>query len=199
MKYIIILALFIITINCKAQDPIVGLHETRTYGIPNGIYYKDIDGDLDKYVGTWKYTNGTTSLTITFRKILQYYNGKWYADKLIGDYKYIQNGVVIMNYLSRMNDPTVNNAQHYIKGNRIIYPFQVVDCDNCSHMERRIELYFSDPLRKYLSQGLVIRHINANGTEKIQANIRLEDLRLAPEGTNLEPRIPFGNYTLIKQ
>ena len=185
-------------VSCKAQNPVVGLTQKKG-SIPDNIYYKDIDGDLDKYVGTWKYTNGNTSITITFRKILQDYNGKWYADKLIGDYKYVKNGVVVMDYLSRINDPNVNNAQHYIDGNRIIYPYQVVDCDTCTHMERRIELFYGDPERRYLSQGLVIRHINASGTEKIQANIRLENLRMAPEGTDLEPRIPYGNYTLIKQ
>ncbi|WP_430410939.1 DUF6705 family protein [Kordia sp.] len=199
MRYfVIIVVVFCMSFSCKAQNPVVGLTQKKG-SIPDGIYYKDIDGDLDKYVGTWKYTNGTTSFTITFRKVIQSFNGKWYDDLLVGDYKYVKNGVVIMDYLNRVNDPTVNNGQHYIYGNRIIYPYQDVDCDGCTHMERRFELFFSDPEQRYLSQAMIVRHIIVNNIQKIQVNLRLEDLRLAPEGTNLEPRVPFGNYTLVKQ
>ncbi|WP_430410937.1 DUF6705 family protein [Kordia sp.] len=198
MKYITTILLLIFTISCKAQNPVVGLTQKKG-SIPEGIYYKDIDGDLDKYVGTWIYANGTTSFTITFRKVIQYYNGKWYADKLVGDYKYVKNGVVIMDYLHRINDPTVNDVQHYIDGNRIIYPYQDVDCDGCTHMERRIDLFFDDPERRHLDFAFVIRYLNINNVEKIQANLRVTDIGTVPPNAPLDTRIPYGNYTLIKQ
>jgi len=200
MKLVFKLTLLILFVtSCKAQSPVVSLDAIGDYEDTNGIYYKDIDGDLDKYVGTWKYTNGTTSLTITFKKVIQYYNGEWYADKLVGDYKYVKNGVVILDYLSRVNSPTVNDAQHYIDGYLIIYPKQFVKCDTCAHLERRIKLFFDDPERYYLANAMAIRHVNVNGVEKIEMNLRDSDTIVLPEGAEPQPRVPYGDYTLIKQ
>ncbi|WP_430410938.1 DUF6705 family protein [Kordia sp.] len=199
MRYfVIIVVVFCMSFSCKAQNPVVGLTQKKG-SIPDNIYYKDIDGDLDKYVGTWIYANETTSFTITFRKVIQSFNGKWYDDLLVGDYKYVKNGVVVMDYLSRINDLTVNNGQHYIYGNRIIYPYQDVDCDGCTHMERRIDLFFDDPERRHLDFALVIRYLNINNVEKIQANLRVTDIGTVPPNAPLDTRIPYGNYTLIKQ
>lgn len=60
-NYILIIALFIISLSCKAQqyDNIVPLENYYSYGIgkskvPQGTYFKDVNNVLNKYVGTWE-------------------------------------------------------------------------------------------------------------------------------------------------
>lgn len=188
------------TLSCKAQSPIVSLKDFKIVEITNGIYYKDIDGDLNPYIGTWKYTSGTTSLTIKFKKIVEYYNGEWYEDVLVGDYKYIENSVVVVDFLNRVDDPSVNDAQHYITGNSIIYPNQFITCDDCTTLERRIKLDFTDPERKYLVNAVTIRYINEGGIQKIQLNLFDNGTIVLPsESSPPETKVPYGYYELIKQ
>lgn len=200
MKYIIIILIVMTTLSCKAQSPIVSLKDFKNVEITNGVYYKDIDGDLNQYVGTWKYTNGTTSLTIKFKKIVQYYNGECYEDVLVGDYKYIEKANVLVDFLNRVDNPIINDAQHYITGNTIIYPNQFITCDDCTTLERRIKLDFTDPERTYLVNAVTLRYINDNGIQKIQLNLFDNGTIVLPsENSALETRVPYGYYELIKE
>src|SRR5699024_8529723 len=59
-NYITIIALFIVSLSCKAQyNNIVPLENYYSYGegknqVPQGTYFKDVNNVLNKYVGTWK-------------------------------------------------------------------------------------------------------------------------------------------------
>ena len=101
MKKINFIVLMLFVISCKAQIPIKSIYDDTDI---NGAYYKDTNNDFDKFVGTWKYTNGITSLTITLQKKAQYHkfhsNGdNYYLDVMVGEYKYIENGVEKINTL----------------------------------------------------------------------------------------------------
>ncbi|HLS29283.1 MAG TPA: DUF6705 family protein [Flavobacteriaceae bacterium] len=58
-NYITIIALFILSLSCKAQYnnivPIENYHSyVENHNITQGTYFKDVNNVLNKYVGTWK-------------------------------------------------------------------------------------------------------------------------------------------------
>ncbi len=81
MKNIILsLSLFLIIINCKAQQlTAVGVVPLENYnsfvkshnGIPDGTYFKDVNHVLDKYEGTWEGTYHNKTYTITINKAVK--------------------------------------------------------------------------------------------------------------------------------
>ncbi|WP_323789279.1 DUF6705 family protein [Psychroserpens sp.] len=200
MKHTILIFSILCIVSCGAQSPIISLDDKGLDGIINNAYYKDVDNDLDEYVGTWVYENGDTSFTISFAKKTQSFNGKWYEDLLVGDYQYIANGVEVLNYLPRLTDPNINDGQHTIDGNGVIYKNYFPKCSECGINERRIVLYFSDLDRNYLSSEIAIRHFTESGVEKIKVWLYDSDSAVLPyEGAPEEIRVPYGEYVLVKQ
>lgn len=79
---------------------IEGLHSGYLLeDLPAGSYIKDLDNELDKYDGTWRWTNGSQILTIILQKKTNQLNPQYnsYRDYIIGNYSY-----------------TVNNGSTYI-------------------------------------------------------------------------------------
>ncbi|AXT18958.1 hypothetical protein D7030_15020 [Flavobacteriaceae bacterium AU392] len=194
MKNLILLLITLASLSCKAQSPVYGISE-RVKLSPNS-YNKDIDNDLNKFEGTWVYQNGTTSFTIVFQKLVQYFNGDWYEDKLIGSYKYIENGTELVNYL-----PSFSTSKFTIDGNTVkVKESLPIICNDCSLNERRIELYFQDTERSYLSSKIIIRYVNDNGVDKIQAHLYGFGPYIPPSDDAPDSiRVPYGDYVLIKQ
>ena len=52
MKHIILLIIIAVTIQCKAQSPVINITDMTSKTIP-GAYYKDVNNYLDNFVGTW--------------------------------------------------------------------------------------------------------------------------------------------------
>ncbi|MFC7348995.1 DUF6705 family protein [Chryseobacterium zhengzhouense] len=71
-------------------------------------YYKDVNNYLDKFIGTWEYTNGNEKFQIILTKIIKYnlidteLNYNFYEDGISVKYKKIVNGNV------SFESPTVN-------------------------------------------------------------------------------------------
>ncbi len=86
MKNIIFLLTFIsLCVNCKAQQQILPL-ETKGWSSGN-VYYKDLNNDLEPYVGTWKGTFDNKTFTISFLKNKSYNSmGNYFKDRLLGRY-----------------------------------------------------------------------------------------------------------------
>jgi hypothetical protein len=81
MKKLLILGLIIFSnLSCKAQD-IKPLETKMDYyspetGLPKNIsYFKDINHLLDKYVGTWKGTQGTKNYVFIITKYTDIFDG----------------------------------------------------------------------------------------------------------------------------
>jgi hypothetical protein len=102
-KYIYILIIFITTFNAIGQETIVNLSqqgildedENTTY------YYKDVIGNLNKFLGTWKYQDANKELIITTYLNTHIYSnglGNYYDDIYI-KFKYTENGTIIYNNL----------------------------------------------------------------------------------------------------
>ena len=204
MKTIILIALITTTLACKAQSPIININDRQTE-ITDNAYVKDINNELDKYTGTWIYTSGNTSLTIKFEKKIQVYNDDWYEDIIVGEYKYIENGVEKVNTLPNFdNGANLDSVyDHNLLGNTIIYNKEFPGCNNCENLERRLRIYFNDPdpNLSYLSgMNMGLRHISELGlADKLQIDFARKGTAVIPDGAPQEPNLPFGRYILIKQ
>ncbi len=200
MKNIFFTIIILITLSCKAQ--IVPL-EANYWEVPNGSYFKDTFNEMDKFVGTWKFETSTDTLIIIIQKKTYVYDGdEFYEDLLIGEYHYVSNGVEQVNTLPLLNDATIIGRYHNISGKHII-PNQnlYVKCINCDVSERRFILNFHDSDRNYLSVSIVLRYLlNQTNPEKMTATIVANGGVMIPnENSPTAPRVPYGEYTMIKQ
>ncbi|RZL66646.1 MAG: hypothetical protein EOO93_05385, partial [Pedobacter sp.] len=118
MKRLCSIVFFIVFLGCKAQTPIRSLY-TDAQNTP-GAYYKDLFNDLNNFEGTWLYTNGGTSLTITLqKKVIQNYNDGYiiyYEDILVGGYSYVENNIPKINTLSQLQSNLPNSYSYHIVG-----------------------------------------------------------------------------------
>jgi len=186
--------------SCKAQ--VSPLAEGDIYTNNSGLYYKDVDNDFDKFVGEWKWENGTNSLTIVLQKKEYLYdsNENFYEDLIIGEYKYVQNGLVIYDTLHNLNDSSIEPYYHKINGSSILANHHLPLCNDCDEGERRVWLTVEHPDYGHISGKLVMRYKIENGVEKIYA--RLMENRASYRLSEEEPSslgIPFTDYVFIKQ
>jgi len=93
----------LLTLSCKAQTPIINQSTYHPDQGQDGMYLKDINNILDRFVGTWKWEEGNSSFEIIFviEEMVHNIPGKYYSDKIVGKYKYIENGVLITDNLSQ--------------------------------------------------------------------------------------------------
>lgn len=86
--------------NCQTTYPLTNY---STDVLHSGNYIQDTTGVLNKFVGTWKYTNGNDEFTV---KIIKKENDNffglndYYEDVLYGGYKYVKNGNVIIDRIN---------------------------------------------------------------------------------------------------
>jgi hypothetical protein len=216
MKKINIIILFIITnISCKAQ--IIDRYDNNTIiGKVGGVYYKDINNFRDQFVGTWILTQGNTSLTIKIQKRdnISNFNGlnSYNEDLLIGEYRYIENGIEKINTLHNINTNYGNdydsNLEHNLIGDMFLRrSTDFPKCSECSQDEKRMKFSYSEP--NYDGMGvangyMVVRKFIENGVEKIKIWFFTtnQTQRHDANGNPIIPapfKIPFGEYILIKQ
>ncbi|WP_298423731.1 DUF6705 family protein [uncultured Kordia sp.] len=142
------IVIVICTFSCTAQT-VVPL-SIPSSDIPETNYYrKDLNNVLDKYVGTWTYTNGNTSFTVVLIKRLKVKITDYYTDQITGWYKYVENGVIKVNTLP------MNHNKHLIFGSKL------------STDGNRILLFFNDPARPKMSVRLRMNYTvnSALGTQ----------------------------------
>ena len=128
-KYIILSILIITSISCKAQTT-YSLSNYDTSVLKNNNYIKDFDGILDKFVGTWKWTDSTnpnTYFIVQFVKV-EHRNpnniNNFYQDDILGNYKYVVNGVEITNTLNYNSNDIYSNNYPVILSNIGKLPFK---------------------------------------------------------------------------
>jgi hypothetical protein len=195
MKQLFLIMVFMLGSSCKGQSPVYPIQGNGARS-EEGAYYKDVDNVFNKFDGTWKYQNGNTSLTITLQKKVLYYDSEDgnYLDMLIGEYKYIENGNVVVNTLPKLMQTNLEPYQNNIAGMLIIDRNLPVD-------SRRVELCFKDPEREYLNRSIRIKHIAADGSSPEKIEIQwIGSMSITPnENSPTEIRVPEQNYILTKQ
>ena len=200
IKNLIILVVLLLSINCKAQTPIVDISESEM-GLPNGYYIKDLHNLLNPFEGTYVYTNGATTLKIVLVKKVLQYNTQYYEDLIIGEYQYIKDGVQIVNTLSEITTTYLNQRNHKIEGNLIVDKnYRVWRCTSCSLTENRLSTQIEDVVSERFAE-LVLRRTTEGGQEvmkikitNISRVIEIDDQPTAPDFA-----LPTGEFTLIKQ
>lgn len=90
MKKLLTLINFVcVFVFCSAQT-----YPLRTFtNLPENAYLKDTNDELKDYEGTWSTTWDNKTFYITFKKMINVYNGnlKEYKDILVGKFKVIDN------------------------------------------------------------------------------------------------------------
>lgn len=158
-KVIILMSLVIITISCKAQQ-IVPIEKVIDYrnaenGIPDGVYLKDVNGLLNKYIGTWKGTYDNKSYTFFITKFKHDYLGVS-EDKLAIRYLITANTGTIIEDTRNLPDTSMyvikgdyfsQNLGYYMSNyygkDNACGQYGVVYITNIKDTEQQITLYLS--------------------------------------------------------
>ena len=199
MKNILTTIILFTILSCKAQQIIVPLGGSQDYQYTPNYYVKDVNLLLNKYIGTWKYTNGATEITLTLKKEIHYTisNTKNYQDLLVGEYQYIDNGIEKINTLIDLNNPLITGYEHKISGSRLISTRVYPPCINCALGEKRLDINIKDPTTEFAEGRLILRHLtDVNGIERLETFIY--DKSYLGDGI-IRIKIPNGEYTFIKQ
>ena len=195
----IVIAITVIT-SCKAQQTtIIPLGSSLDYEFNQNTYLKDVNNDLDKFVGTWKFENQSSEITFMLKKDVQYQasSGDEYEDMLVGEYQYIDAGVEKVNTLSSFNNPDILGYAHNISGSIFTHTLPVYCIDNSDISEIKIQLTIDDPIGNYVEGVLILRYKNDNGIEKLEVCI-YDSSKLAAT-PDLHISIPDGYYEFVKQ
>lgn len=117
MKTLIVILISLTTTFLYTQEQIVPLTELGEINEQENVtyYYKDIDGDLNKFLGTWKYQDANKELIIVFYLNEHIESGGSYCDELYAKFKYTENDTVIYNTLLDISD----DAKYHIFGGSI--------------------------------------------------------------------------------
>ena len=205
MKKILYLLTFaIISINCKAQLTLVPIQDQNPDDIQSNTYLVDSDNLLNPYIGTWVYTNGTTSLKIVLRKEINNDNGYYREDLIYGEYQYIKDGIEKINTLPQIDVVFQIQKKHTIGGNYILSKNETTRCNDCEEDEKRLLVYMNDPLKE-TAANVVLRRIVYDGNPALSASILFDGIKetgFIVEETVTEyvtNTIANGNYILIKQ
>ena len=199
MKQLVNIALLITLFSCKAQTIIVPLGSGEYFEKNPDYYKKDVNNEFGEFEGTWKYQNGSTQITFKLKKETHYqtYPDSNYQDLLVGEYQYIENGTEIANTLSDFNNPSVLGYSHNISGGVFTHRLPGNCTDNSAVAEIKIELFLNHPTEEYTEGRMILRYVDDNGTEKLQACIydyttmgNIQDARID---------IPDGYYVFVKQ
>ncbi|WP_019974167.1 DUF6705 family protein [Empedobacter brevis] len=130
----IIFFFILLSIHIQAQTEVSLIAGYGDY--PEGTYYKDLNSELNQFVGTWTYTNGSKKYTINFKKLIKWestWGPHYYKDMLIGGYKLEVNNQVIYNsIISSYNfyDASLNGINFVKNENKYIIIFEdPLNCD----------------------------------------------------------------------
>ena len=212
MKYLILIA-SLIFINCKAQTPILSLYDVNTgYGDVPNAYYKDVDNFRGQFVGTWLYTNGTTSIKVVFEKRDMIYRNSpipFYFDKLVGEIRYVEAGIEKLNTLSNLGISYPDNVWKYNLVSMSQFENNVLPfCSICPTNVTGLKMWYNEPDNDdvCLTAYFTMYHVVEGGVDKLKVKYYLQNAACGVNeenwdnpSTKTEFIVPHGEYTFIKQ
>ena len=197
MRIMKLLFLLLFAIASKAQIPVIDITDSAM-GQPDGYYVKDIDSLLNRFEGTYLYTNGSTTLKMILVKKIQQYNGRYYEDLIIGEYQYIEDGVEKINTLSEINTIYNNQGLHKIAGRQIVNNnFRMLKCPSCSPNEKRFHCSIKDPSTNRFAR-MTMRRVT-EGTQELMIVTISHPSRGNNDPAEPEFSLPLEEFTLIKE
>lgn len=181
MKNLFITVLIVFScFSCKAQNitPIYNEEDVPSY---INTYHKDVDNDFDPYIGRWKWEVGNNSLEIIFNKIVHNDEGHGdFSDDLVGEYKYIDNGEVLVNSFPPLMLDEPNSLPNIVtseNNNSIISSDIRTDnkgfppCPECAPNTRFILLEIQEKTKLGVWGKIRMARFVENGIEKIRMRI----------------------------
>lgn len=199
-KLVLFTIVFILFPNIlNAQLVIKNIDEEGCPPYDSDCYLKDINNILDKYVGIWKFTNSGNEIVIQLKKEVKYRiaENSSYEDLLVGEYKYILNGVEKINTLSFFNDNAISGDKHNISGN--VFVFRNSEYCNFSGNvgDEKIELIIGEKEDEFIEGRLLLRKFIENGIHKLE--ICIYDYTTLSPDEDSKLTIPDGFYIFTKQ
>lgn len=194
MKTIIAIFLFGVAANAQMTLYPFGTPALNTSG---SAYIKDLDGVLDKYVGTWALESAEINFTLTLQKRQMYYQQIFnvYRDLIVGEVYYKENGVVIQNTLNQLN-PNQDALAHSLWGYGLTPPENFPICNDCQ--EARLELVYKDPERPWVDAFMILYHETTSAGETLRVTVYQHASQFPEDGQPTIIRIPSGTYILTK-
>lgn len=200
MKHLTTIIAIISILSCKAQSVIIPIGSGEDFQKTPDYYLKDVNNEFDKFVGEWKYQNGTSELTIKLKKeeLYQVSDDSNYMDLLVGEYQYIENGIEKVNTLADFDNQNISGYNHNISGRVFTHILPNFCIDNSQSQEIKIELSITSPLDSFISGYIILRYVNDNGSEKLEACI-YDHTTMGDNNENERIDIPDGYYEFNKQ
>lgn len=177
-------------------------------------YMKDINNYLNQFEGTWKYVNGNNEITLVFKKKTFTYHPNpsmtVIQDELVGEYKYIKNGVEVLNTLQNIN-ANHNNSIKYNIQNSVRNKNNndgTVPCYMCTVPSQRLYAYYDEPTldNQCIYGSLLIHTFVENGQTKLFFSIRkrTNGFSCVKKSDESQPAIDYdleltnGEYIFVK-
>lgn len=197
MKQLIIILTVFTAFACKAQTIIVPIGSGGQIEHNPDYYKKDVNNEFNKFEGTWKYQEGNTEIVFKLKKEEHYLTpSNYYADLLVGEYQYKENNSTVANTLSDFDNMSISGFEHKISGGVFMHTLPNFCTDNSQISEIKISLIISHPTDVYAEGRVILRYVNDNGVEKLEACIYDYTL-LGDNAVTLD--IPDGYYVFVKQ
>jgi tellurite resistance-related uncharacterized protein len=199
MKNLILIATLIVTSFIAMGQEIVPLETKYTTNfLANDVYFKDVNGVLNKFIGTWKYQNINTIFEITFYKnenISSIHNCT--SDDLLAKFRLIINGVEQYNTYE-------NDYGKLIVGGGFTNYYEYDSVGNVTKIPasiNRYEMSIVEPnfLDDIDASDLYIEYENSFGIEKLNWNNEIDESIDYVTGQQVNIyKMPL-NMVLIKQ
>jgi hypothetical protein len=198
-KILNIILLCISATNCNSQTQILDISQDRGTDNLTGAYYKDLNGYLNPFVGTYVYTSGNTSLKIVLqKKTMSSVNDRYFHDYLVGEYRYVNNGIEVVSTLNNLSQ-NFSNAWNYNIGGNLIISQGNTGCFDCVPNEKAWKGGLVDSSTGNTAE-LIIRRVTVNGAPAIKIWIMWRmRYKNAIDSALPNPSFDGGYYTLMKQ
>lgn len=177
-KTLTLIPVLLIFLSCKAQDitPIYNEEDVPSY---INTYYKDVDNDFNPYVGRWKWEDGESSFEIIFNKDVHRESGNGdFSDNLVGEYKYIDNGEVLVDYPHLILDEPGGVPNIVIPNDNSILSYDIrtddkgfPPCSECAPNTRFILLGIQEKAKSGVWGEIRMARFVEDGIEKIRMRI----------------------------
>ena len=212
----ILLILFCICINYTNAQTIIDFDES-TLGLNSQYYYmKDINNYLDQFEGTWKYINGNSEIELVFKKktFTDHPNPSMTVmqDELVGEYRYVKNGVEVLNTLQNINNNHSTSVEYHFYGSsRTSNDRGTIPCYMCTVPNQRLWVYYEEDEptndNECLYGSVLIHTFVENGQTKLFFSIRkrlkegfscVKKSDDTQSATDFDLEIADGEYIFVK-
>jgi Family of unknown function (DUF5977) len=197
IKYIIAI-LFVLNLSKTNAQIIKDISDYDGGTHIRGAYYKDTQNKLNTYVGSYVYTNGSTSLKFVFKKVLDKNTTLYTQDVIAGEYQYIVNGIEKINTLNRFNLYTADEVYKHSVHSNFIVDAQTY-CNDCSPNEEHLYGSLFDDVAE-AGATFDVKKTTQNGKEAIRVLIGWSMRERKESDPPLpNPSLPGGYYVLVKE